>query len=75
MVAAYSKERKSEMKKNKKKTNIPNRIGQLMRNNKLVVGLLVVLAVAASIGIGMEQLDHAKRKRNVAAIRTATMLP
>ncbi len=74
-MAAYNKERKNEMKTNTKKTDIPNRIGQMMRGNKLVVGVVVFLAVVASIGIGMEQLDNAKRKRDVAAIKTAMTLP
>lgn len=73
-MAAHSKERKNEMKTNTKKTDILNRIGQMIRDNKLVVRLLVGIAVAASIGIGVEYSDRAMRKRNVAARRTARTL-
>lgn len=59
------------MKKNTRKTDTLNRIGQKIRSNKLVVRLLVAIAVAASIGIGVEYSDRASRKRISAMRRTA----
>ena len=71
MVTACGKERNPEIKSNTTKTDILNRMGQVLRSNKLVVGALFFIVVVTGIGLGLEHANmvdrylSAKKKRDI----------
>ena len=70
------RERKGKViRMNEMKSDVLNRIGQMVRENKLIVGLLVFIAVCFGFGLGLEHWDRVKQKRVSVAILNAMRLP
>ena len=59
------------MKNNTTKTDILNRMGQVLRSNKLFVGTLVFMAVVTSIGFGLEYPRNAEQGGPLSGATTA----